>query len=144
MMLAFLVYSHFCHSRREQWLDLRESVIALFYCTNWGLAFDFLRPTFLGHTWSLSIEEQFYLVWPLTLILLLRKCTAQLSFSLVLLLAVLGGMRSVFSASGHGGEPGARFSRIGFPRRSAVDGMRSGSGGGIGFVVSFALAGVGA
>ena len=26
--------------------------------------FDFTRPWFLGHLWSLSVEEQFYFLWP--------------------------------------------------------------------------------
>jgi peptidoglycan/LPS O-acetylase OafA/YrhL len=68
--------------------QLRDQALAtLGYVANWQLIASqhsyfaqFSAPSPLQHTWSLAIEEQFYLVWPLvTLVLLARSATARRS-----------------------------------------------------------------
>ena len=58
---------------------LGDTPFALFGGMNWWLVFretDYFeaigRPPLLQHTWSLGVEAQFYLVWPLILLLVLR------------------------------------------------------------------------
>jgi peptidoglycan/LPS O-acetylase OafA/YrhL len=56
-----------------QWKTLAlDALLALAYVTNWTRATGWHLPADLGHTWSLAVEEQFYLLWPLLLIGVLK------------------------------------------------------------------------
>ena len=66
---------------RDALSAFREDALAtLFYLNNWWYIlvdqsyFESIgRPPLLKHLWSLSIEEQFYLIWPAVALLLVRR-----------------------------------------------------------------------
>lgn len=49
-----------------------DGMQTLLYVSNWTKLYNNIYPSYFAHTWSLSIEEQFYLLWPLCLLLVFR------------------------------------------------------------------------
>ena len=76
-----------------------DSPFALFGGMNWWLVFrhtdyfdSIARPALLQHTWSLGVEAQFYLVWPLILLLVLRYFGKNKIPGAALLIAAISGI----------------------------------------------------
>jgi peptidoglycan/LPS O-acetylase OafA/YrhL len=102
-------------SARERWARCREIAVAACYVSNWPM----LHQTYmriLDHSWSLSVEEQFYLLWPTLLYGMLRL---RLSRRRVLLLVCCGIGASALLRMGlyhwyqsHGVDRGVAVTRL--------------------------------
>ena len=84
MMPAIALYGRFI-AKPSELQGLRTDAIAtLGYVANWRAIFShksywelFASPSPLEHCWSLSIEEQFYVVWPLLVAVVLRRANGE-------------------------------------------------------------------
>lgn len=80
--------------------SLRGAVAAAFtYVTNWYLIFQqssyfetIGRPSLLQHLWSLAVEEQFYLVWPLVFAFLLTRLKTRGAMLILMIGAVASAL----------------------------------------------------
>src|SRR5262249_52747779 len=96
---------------------LRGDVFAtFFYVANWRQIImsggPFRPPSPLAHTWSLAIEEQFYLVWPIVIVGVLRRrrdfvVSARRVFALSVVLAVASAV--LFQVLYHPSNPARAF-----------------------------------
>jgi peptidoglycan/LPS O-acetylase OafA/YrhL len=122
----------------EELYRLRDDVLgALLYVTNWQLIqaqhsyfAQIGRPSLLQHLWSLAVEEQFYLVWPLLFASVLGKLKPQRA-ALALLFAALVSLG--FMA--HLYDPGLDPSRVYYGSDTRAFGLL------IGAALAFALEG---
>lgn len=90
-ILLYLVLSQFIWTDYQH--HIRDSLLSLLYITNYTYpAFD--APYFLRHTWSLALEFQFYLIWPLAVYLLTKRSTKESILILMITYSVISILRS--------------------------------------------------
>ncbi len=105
-----------------------DAVAALAYVTNWHLIagdqsyFETVgRPSLFMHLWSLAIEEQFYLLWPVVLALVLMAGRrAGLAFALVGAIGSAAWMAILF-------DPGTDPSRVYYGTDTRLTGLLLGA-----------------
>lgn len=66
---AYLIAGPLAFPNRQD--HARDALVAATYLSDYGFAF-WKIPWLVQHTWSLSVEEHFYLAWPVALLLVLR------------------------------------------------------------------------
>jgi peptidoglycan/LPS O-acetylase OafA/YrhL len=95
---------------------------ALTYTTNWVRAYNLFDTGSLAHCWSLAIEEQYYLLWPFTIIVL-EKYSKQDKVNFFLLLGfvlIIAIYRATMSGT-------MNSIRINFGTDTRMDGLILGS-----------------
>ena len=82
---------------------LTDAPFSLTGAMNWWLVFnhqDYFeasgRPPLLQHTWSLAVEAQFYLLWPLILLIVLKYLGKKLIPAAALIIAATSGVALMF------------------------------------------------
>lgn len=67
-----------------------------FFISNFQQAFGFIGNNSLNPTWSLAVEEQFYLLWPLLIYLLGRSGIEKFSIILILLAPLFRALSGIY------------------------------------------------
>jgi peptidoglycan/LPS O-acetylase OafA/YrhL len=67
---------------------VRSSIVAGMFVMNWNRAFDIWPQSLVAHSWSLAIEEQFYIIWPVVLIFLRSRNSRRWAIAAILTVVI--------------------------------------------------------
>jgi len=113
LLVAVMAYASLFEP--EAVAGLRGDVLAaLAYVTNWHLILGnqsyfegFSKPSMLRHLWSLAVEEQFYVVWPIFLAFCLPILKKNMTFVLIIAATIAASVAMALLY-----EPGRDASRV--------------------------------
>ena len=117
VLLAVAAYGALL-AQPDELTQLRGDALAtIAYVANWRAVFTgqdywalFRSPSPLAHTWSLAIEEQFYVVWPLVLVGLVAWWRAHLARAVLVVSLALAAISAVLMAVLHdAGDPSRAY-----------------------------------
>ena len=98
-----------------------DAPFSIFGGMNWWLVFrhtDYFeaigRPPLLQHTWSLAVEAQFYLIWPLVLLLILKQFGKKRIPGAALLIAAVSGITLFIVSISMDASSGSQVSHVYF------------------------------
>ncbi len=117
VLLSVAVWAALAGSAEQQTQVRRDIPWSVFYVNNWGQILGDVpyfsgEPPLLRHLWSLAVEEQWYLLWPLVFVALMRiRLPRHLVGSMILGAAVVVWVYTFWIQSGSptplGGPPAA-------------------------------------
>ena len=119
VIVATVVAGYLALPRTEHRNLVTDALASTFYVENWALALrsvDYLAedaaPSPLQHFWSLAVEEQFYIVWPLVILLGLlvaRRIAVPARTALLAVLVLVTAASLVTSLVQTGSNPGVAY-----------------------------------
>ena len=123
VVVSFYIYSQLFLTGDKKEGALIASLGALFYISNLASAYDWFVMSYLLPTWSLSIEEQFYLVWPLlfSVLLLFAKNKRTILMTMIIMILLVWLNRIALTLND------ASIKRLYFGTDTRIDGLLVGS-----------------
>jgi peptidoglycan/LPS O-acetylase OafA/YrhL len=94
LFFVYLFTGYVVLKLRHQHIDVGAILSSLLYLTNYYQAMNGAPSHYLSHCWSLAVEEQFYLLWPLALVGL-RASRIRLDVTLVVLIFMVWLLRPI-------------------------------------------------